>query len=170
MTGDKFEPKIIAFICRWGASAAADLAGVSRVHYPPNAIPITVKCSGMIDTRDVLAAFKNGADGVLIGACQKGGCHYMRGNENAAKRMNLLKDAISQLGIDPRRLKFEHIAGFQGARLGVVMEKYVDELKEIGPLELSSEVEKKFEKTAKEVKEKYQESLSKVAEANIDEI
>ncbi len=166
---DEFEPTILAFICHWGASAAADLAGVSRVQYPPNVIPITVKCSGMIDTRYVLAAFKNGADGVLIGACQKGDCHYMRGNENAAKRMGLLKEAISKLGIDPKRLKFERIAGFQSVRVSTIVKNYVNELKEIGPLELSPTVEKKFEETAKEVKEKYQESLDKAKEVDVDE-
>lgn len=152
---DEFEPKIIAFLCRWGASVAADLAGVSRVQYPSNAVPIRVKCSGMIDTRYVLTAFKNGADGVLIGACPEGDCHYMRGNENAVERMNLLKESIPQLGIDSKRLRFERIAGFQGVRLGGIMKEFVDELKELGPLKLNSKAEKKFEKTAKEVEEKF---------------
>lgn len=64
---DKFEPKIIGFCCNWCAYAGADLAGVSRLQYPPSLRIIRVMCSGMVHPRLVLQALTNGADGVLVG-------------------------------------------------------------------------------------------------------
>jgi F420-non-reducing hydrogenase iron-sulfur subunit len=67
MAADRFEPKIIAFLCNWCAYGAADLAGVSRMAYPPNIRPIRVMCSATVSPHHVLRALQNGADGVLVG-------------------------------------------------------------------------------------------------------
>jgi len=62
-----FEPKIIAFMCNWCTYGAADLAGVSRLKYPPNIRPVRVMCSATISPHHVLRAFQSGADGILVG-------------------------------------------------------------------------------------------------------
>ncbi len=64
---NRFEPKIIAFMCNWCAYGAADLAGVSRLSYPPNIRPIRVMCSATVSPHHVLRALQDGADGVLVG-------------------------------------------------------------------------------------------------------
>jgi F420-non-reducing hydrogenase iron-sulfur subunit len=67
MTEDRFEPRILAFLCNWCAYGAADLAGVSRLQYPSNLRAIRVMCSATVSPHHVLKAFQSGADGVLVG-------------------------------------------------------------------------------------------------------
>ncbi len=64
---DHFEPKILGFCCHWCTYAGADLAGVSRLQYPPNLRIIRVMCSGMVHPRLVVTALAKGADGILVG-------------------------------------------------------------------------------------------------------
>jgi len=73
---EDFEPRIVAFFCNWCTYLAADLAGTSRIKYVPNAEVVRVMCSGRVDVQFVLKAFAKGADGVLIGGCHPGDCHY----------------------------------------------------------------------------------------------
>lgn len=63
---EPFHPRIIAFACNWCAYSAADLAGVSRMQYPPNLRIIRVMCSGRVNPNFILKAFERGADGVLV--------------------------------------------------------------------------------------------------------
>ena len=82
-----FEPKIIGFCCNWCSYAGADLAGVSRLQYPPNLRMIRVMCSGSVNPEHILEAFRQGADGVFIGGCHPGDCHYMSGNYKAQRKV-----------------------------------------------------------------------------------
>jgi F420-non-reducing hydrogenase iron-sulfur subunit len=94
MAEKAFEPKIIGFFCNWCTYAGADLAGVSRLQYPPNIRVIRVMCSGTVSPHHVLRAFQKGADGVLIGGCHIGDCHYLKGNYMTIKRMTFLQDLL----------------------------------------------------------------------------
>lgn len=134
---ENFEPKIIAFLCHWCASAGADLAGVRRLQYPANAVPIRIMCSGRMDPQFVLEAFAKGADGVLIAGCHPGECHYISGNYKTFKRIALLKKLIAQLGIDDRRLRLEWISASEEVKFVTVMREFVKELKELGALKLN---------------------------------
>ncbi|HDM23351.1 methyl-viologen-reducing hydrogenase subunit delta [archaeon] len=134
----RFEPKIVAFLCKWCASAGADLAGVSRLEYPPNIIPITVPCSGRIDPQFILQAFKEGADGVLVGGCHTpGDCHYINGNFKCFKRVTLLKKMLRQFGIDERRLRLEWISATEGKKFARVVKEFVEELRKLGPIKVT---------------------------------
>ncbi len=64
---ETFEPKIVGLLCTWCAYSGADLAGTSRIKYPPNVRAIRIMCSGRVDPQFVLDAFAHGADGVLVG-------------------------------------------------------------------------------------------------------
>lgn len=134
---ENFEPKIIAFLCHWCASAGADLAGVRRLQYPANTVPIRIMCSGRMDPQFVLEAFAKGADGVLIAGCHPGECHYISGNYKTFKRIALLKKLIAQLGIDDRRLRLEWISASEEVKFVTVMREFVKELKELGALKLN---------------------------------
>ncbi len=134
---EEFEPRIVAFLCRWCAYAGADLAGVSRLEYPPNVIPILVPCSGRVDPQYILLAFKNGADGVLIGGCHTpNDCHYVSGNYKALKRYALLKKYLEQIGINPARVRLEWISATEGQKFARVIREFTEELKKLGPLRL----------------------------------
>jgi len=130
----EFEPKIIGFLCNWCAYAGADLAGISRIQYPPNIRIIRVMCSGRIDPLFVLEALKNGADGVLIGGCHvPSDCHYLSGNFKAWKRVLLLKKVLAQFGIEPERVRIEWISASEGDKFARVVKEMVEELKKLGP-------------------------------------
>jgi F420-non-reducing hydrogenase iron-sulfur subunit len=134
-----FEPKIIGFLCNWCAYAGADLAGVSRIQYPPNIIIIRVMCSGRIDPAFILEAFKDGADGVLVAGCHlPSDCHYISGNFKAMRRINLLKKVLKQFGIEPERVRLEWISASEGDKFATVVRDMVSEIKKLGPNPLVS--------------------------------
>ena len=129
-----FEPRIIGFLCNWCSYAGADLAGVSRIQYPPNIRIIRVMCSGRIDPAFVLEAFKDGADGVLVAGCHlPSDCHYISGNFKAMRRINLLRRVLKDFGIEPERLRLEWISASEGDKFAAVVRSMVDDLKKLGP-------------------------------------
>jgi F420-non-reducing hydrogenase iron-sulfur subunit len=129
-----FEPKIIGFLCNWCAYAGADLAGVSRIQYPPNIRIIRVMCSGRIDPAFILEAFKDGADGVLVAGCHlPSDCHYISGNFKAMRRINLTQKVLEGLGIEPERVRLEWISASEGDKFAAVVRDMVHQIKELGP-------------------------------------
>ncbi len=134
----EFEPKIIGFICKWCTSAGADLAGTSRMKYPPNMIPITIFCSSRIDPQYILWAFKNGADGVFIGGCHPNDCHYQDGNYKTMKRIPILKNLLKQLGIEPERLHLEWISASEADKFRKTITEFTETIKKLGPLNINS--------------------------------
>ncbi len=133
MNGNGFEPKIVAFTCNWCSYAAADLAGTSRIHYPPNVRTVRVMCSGMVDPIFVLRALETGFDGVLIAGCHFGDCHYVSGNVKAQERVETIRRLLYTLGLEDERLKLEWISAAEGGIFAETIEKYVVRLKELGP-------------------------------------
>jgi len=105
-----FEPKIIAFVCNWCTYIGADLAGTSRIQYPPNVRVVRLMCSGAVDPVFVLKALLDGADGVLIGGCHPGECHYQDGNLKARRRVDTLKEILKGVGMDEDRVWLRWIA------------------------------------------------------------
>jgi len=131
---EEFEPKIIGFLCNWCAYAGADLAGVSRIQYPPNIRIIRVMCSGRVDPVFVLEAFKNGADGVLVAGCHPPtDCHYISGNLKAQRRVALLRNVLKEFGVEPERLRLEWISASEGDKFATVIKDMVEEIKKLGP-------------------------------------
>ena len=141
MTEDNgFEPTIIGFLCNWCSYAGADLAGVSRIQYPPNIRIIRVMCSGRIDPSFVLEAFKDGADGVLVAGCHlPSDCHYISGNFKALRRITLLKTTLKEFGIEPERLRLEWISASEGDKFAAVVRDMVAEIKKLGPIPVKNE-------------------------------
>jgi len=131
---EQFEPTIVGFLCNWCAYAGADLAGVSRIQYPPNIRIIRVMCSGRIDPSYILEAFKDGADGVLVAGCHiPSDCHYISGNFKALRRVKLLKKVIDEFGIEPERLQIEWVSASEGDKFAKIVEEMVDKIKKLGP-------------------------------------
>jgi F420-non-reducing hydrogenase iron-sulfur subunit len=129
----EFEPKILGFLCNWCAYAGADLAGTSRLKYPPNVRSIRVMCSGRVDPVFVLEALKKGADGVLVAGCHPGDCHYQSGNYKTNRRMMLLKKLLDELNINPGRVRFEYVSASEGQKFASIVTEFVDDLKKMGP-------------------------------------
>ncbi len=133
MTEEPFEPKIIAFLCNWCTYTGADLAGTSRIQYPPNIRVIRLMCSGALDPVYVSKALLEGADGVLIGGCHPGDCHYQSGNYKARRRIAILKSILSQLGFDEERIWLRWISASEGRLFADTVTEMVAALKEKGP-------------------------------------
>jgi len=132
-----WEPKIVAIFCNWCTYLAADLAGTSRMKYAPNVRVVRVMCSGRIDPQFVLEAFAKGADGVLIGGCHPGDCHYQEGNYKTMRRVSLLKRVLKEMGIEEDRFRLEWISAAEADRLRVTMNDMVEKVRALGPLRLS---------------------------------
>jgi len=135
----EFEPNIIGFLCNWCSYAGADLAGTSRLKYPPNIKSIRVMCSGRVDPVFILEALRKGADGVLVAGCHPGDCHYQSGNYKTNRRIKLLKKLLQEMGIEPERVRFEYISASEGVKFAQVVTDFVDELKKLGPNPLKVE-------------------------------
>jgi len=133
---DRFEPRIVAFFCNWCTYTAADLAGVSRMKYAPNVRVIRVMCSGRLDPQFVLQAFARGADGVLIGGCHPGDCHYINGNYKCLRRFGLLKRMVKDMGIEDDRFRLEWISASEGDKVKGVVNDMTEKVRELGPLGL----------------------------------
>jgi F420-non-reducing hydrogenase iron-sulfur subunit len=131
-----FEPRIVAFFCNWCTYTAADLAGVSRMKYAPNIRVIRLMCSGRLDPQFVMAAFAGGADGVLIGGCHPGDCHYVEGNYKALRRVRLLERMLGDLGIEKDRFRLEWISASEGDRVKAVVNEMVEKVRALGPLDM----------------------------------
>jgi F420-non-reducing hydrogenase iron-sulfur subunit len=129
-----FEPKIIGFLCNWCSYAGADLAGVSRIQYPPNIRIIRVMCSGRIDPTFIFEALKDGADGVLVAGCHlPSDCHYISGNFKALRRITLLKETLKEFGVEPERVRLEWVSASEGDKFATIVRDMVEDLKKIGP-------------------------------------
>jgi F420-non-reducing hydrogenase iron-sulfur subunit len=130
---EEFEPTIIAFLCKWCSSAGSDLAGVSRMEYPPNVTPIQVMCSGSVSPLYVLSAFNRGADGVLVSGCHPGDCHYIKGNYYARRKLGLVKKLLEYVGLEPERFQVSWVSAAEGQKYTRVIKDFVNELKPLGP-------------------------------------
>ena len=128
-----YEPKIIVMVCNWCTYTAADLAGTSRLAYPANVRLVRLMCTGMIDVKYILKALLDGADGVFIGGCHPGDCHYLNGNLKARKRVTGVRKIIEQFGFEPERLRLQWIGASEGPEFQKNMTDFVEAVKALGP-------------------------------------
>jgi len=130
---EDWDPNIIGFACNWCCYAGADLAGTSRIQYPANIRIIRLMCTGRIDPTFILKAFFEGVDGILIGGCHPGDCHYQSGNHKAHRCIQLTKKLIAQFGIEPERLHLEWISASEGKLFAQTVTTFTDKIKSLGP-------------------------------------
>jgi len=133
MTEEEFEPLIIGFCCNWCSYAGADLAGVSRIQYPPNLRVIRVMCSGMVHPNLIIDALTKGADGVIICGCHIGDCHYLEGNVKAENRKEAIELMLEDFGIEPERFRLEWVSASEGPRFAEVITNMTETVRALGP-------------------------------------
>ena len=137
----EFEPQIVAFCCNWCTYAAADLAGTSRVHYPPNVRIVRVMCSGMVNPIYILKAFEGGADGVLVAGCHHSDCHYIDGPVKCDATVDKLRKVLHVLGLEDERFRRELVAASEGVVFARIIKEMVEQLKKIGPSPFKAKTE-----------------------------
>jgi len=128
-----YEPKILALCCHYCAYAAADLAGSTRIQYPPTVRVLRLPCTGKVDTGYILRAFERGVDGVIVAGCLEGGCHYQEGNLRAKKRVTLVRELMSESGLEPERLEMFNLSSAQGQTFADIVDLMTKRLRELGP-------------------------------------
>ncbi|MEW6524373.1 MAG: hydrogenase iron-sulfur subunit [Bacillota bacterium] len=128
-----WEPKIVAFLCHWCSYAGADLAGISRLQYPPNVRVVRVPCSGSVNPLYIVKALQQGADGVLVSGCHPGDCHYLAGNYVARRRFGLLKNLLEHVGVEPDRVQFSWVSAAEGQKFSQVIKEVTESVRKLGP-------------------------------------
>jgi F420-non-reducing hydrogenase iron-sulfur subunit len=131
-----FEPRIIAFLCNWCAYTGADLAGTSRMQYPPNVRIVRMMCTGAIDPVYVIKALVDGADAVLIAGCHPGDCHYSEGNYKARRYIAQLKTILEETGFDPERIWLRWISASEGRLFAETVAEMTEAVRAGGPTPL----------------------------------
>ena len=128
-----WQPRVIAFLCNWCSYAGADLAGVSRIQYPPNIRVVRVPCSGRVNPSFIIKALQSGADGVLVSGCHPGDCHYISGNYYARRRFALLASLLECVGLEKERVHFSWVSAAEGVKFSQVVTEVVKEVAALGP-------------------------------------
>lgn len=152
-----WQPRIVAFFCNWCTYTAADLAGVSRLKYAANVRVIRLMCSGRVDPQFILEALARGADGVLIGGCHPGDCHYVEGNYKLLRRFQMLQRLLRDMGIEEKRVRLEWISAAEGDKVRSVINEMTQQLQALGPLGLPGRFEewdREMERLETEVRNK----------------
>ncbi|MFH1477010.1 MAG: hydrogenase iron-sulfur subunit [Verrucomicrobiota bacterium] len=129
----EFQPRILAFLCNWCSYAGADLAGVSRLQYPPNVRIVRVPCSGRVNPAYILKALQAGIDGVLVSGCHPGDCHYLTGNYHARRKFRLLKELLDFVGVEDGRVQFSWVSAAEGAKFAQVVNAVTEKVRALGP-------------------------------------
>jgi F420-non-reducing hydrogenase iron-sulfur subunit len=136
---ENFEPRIVAFLCHWCTYTGADLAGTTRQQYPPNVRVVHLMCSGAVDVVYVMKALMDGADGVIIGGCHPGDCHYQSGNYKARRRVAILKSILSEFGIPEERVTLKWISASEGRLFAETVREVTAKIAALGPSEFKRE-------------------------------
>ncbi len=141
LANKEWEPKIAAIVCNWCTYAGADLAGISRIPYPPNVRIIRVPCTGRINPFYIVKALQQGADGVLVSGCHPGECHYISGNLVARRKFAMLKSFLNYIGVEGDRTMFTWVSASEGDRFAQVIRGVTTKVKALGP---ANKMVKKF--------------------------
>jgi coenzyme F420-reducing hydrogenase delta subunit len=128
-----FEPRIVAFVCKWCTYAGADLAGTIRLKYPHNVRLIKLPCTGRADCFLIVKAFEQGADAVLVSGCHPGDCHYRSGNYSARRRFQVFRELLGFMGVDLRRVHFAWVSAAEGAKWAETVAEISDQVRQLGP-------------------------------------
>jgi F420-non-reducing hydrogenase iron-sulfur subunit len=142
------EPKIVAFLCHWCSYTGADLAGTSRIKYSSAVRIIRVMCSGRIEPTFVMKALSEGADGVLICGCHPGDCHYHEGNYKCLRRYLMLREMLTQFGLEPGRTRLEWVSASEGADFAKLADEFTETIRALGPLDWKGSLARLAEVTA----------------------
>jgi coenzyme F420-reducing hydrogenase delta subunit len=126
-------PNLVAFCCKYCAYAAADLAGVLRLRYPPEIRIVQIPCTGRLDILEVLQAFEYGADAIMVAGCLEGDCHFQSGNLVARSRVDRIKKIMEKVGIEPERIEMFNMSSAMGRKFAEAATKMSERIETLGP-------------------------------------
>jgi len=130
---NRFEPKIVGFVCNWGAYSALEAAGLAKTRYAPNVRLIRLMCMGRVHTGMLLKAFELGADGVLLLGCPPGSCHYEFGIDRTKESVAETKKMLNLLGMGSKRVHLVEVPQGDGDFVAHRIDVFVKRTKGLGP-------------------------------------
>lgn len=133
MTND-YNPHILGFLCNWCCYTAADSAGVGRYQYPPNLRVVRIMCTGRLDPSFPLEGLANGADGIFVGGCHPGECHYQDGNYHALVSASLVHEMLDRLGVARERFLIDWASAAEGPNFVKIITAFTNRIAGLGPL------------------------------------
>ncbi|WP_456385546.1 hydrogenase iron-sulfur subunit [Desulfolithobacter sp.] len=137
----EYTPNILGFLCNWCCYTAADSAGVGRYQYPPNLRVIRIMCTGRLDPSFPLEGLASGADGIFVGGCHPGECHYQDGNYHALVTASLVHEMLARLGIARERFLIDWASAAEGPNFVRIITSFTHKIRELGPLGQAEGVE-----------------------------
>ncbi|RJX30427.1 MAG: hydrogenase iron-sulfur subunit [Desulfurivibrio sp.] len=140
MTNQHYHPKILGFLCNWCCYTAADSAGVGRYQYPPNLRVIRIMCTGRLDPSFPLEALAGGADGVFVGGCHPGECHYQDGNYHALVSAALVHEMLARVGVSRERFLIDWASAAEGPNFVKIITAFTKQTEQLGPLGLAENI------------------------------
>lgn len=148
MSEPTFEPRILAYCCKYCAYAAADLAGSMRLNYPGNVRIIQVPCTGRVDVLHLMKAIEEGADGVYVAGCLEGECHFINGNIRVRRRVEYVKQVLSEIGMAPERVEMFNLSSAMGPRFAQIATEFTEQIRRLGPSPIGQWLEAETRKDA----------------------
>lgn len=139
---EPYFPKILGFLCNWCCYTAADSAGVGRYQYPPNLRVIRIMCTGRLDPSFPLEGLANGADGVFVGGCHPGECHYQEGNYHALVSASLVHEMLERLGVNSERFLIDWASAAEGPNFVKIITAFTEKIRVLGPLGQAEKIER----------------------------
>ena len=124
--------RIIGFVCRDSALAAAEQAASKGMPYSSSVTLVEMPCTGRVDTVHLLRAFREGADAVFVAGCLEGNCKFQYGNIEARKRVTLTKSLLQAAGLEPERLEMFNLASNQEWRFVEIVQEMVSRTERLG--------------------------------------
>ncbi|AGK60363.1 CoB--CoM heterodisulfide reductase subunit A [Archaeoglobus sulfaticallidus PM70-1] len=128
-------PLILVFACWYCSYGAIDLAGTTKLQYEPNIRVIRTLCSGRVDPEWILFALKSGIDGVMVSGCRMGECHFKYGNYKASDRVNAIREALKEVGINPDRVATSWHSAGEAKEIVSDFNDFVRKIRELGAIE-----------------------------------
>lgn len=139
----EYNPRILGFLCNWCCYTAADSAGVGRYQYPPNMRVIRIMCTGRLDPSFPLEGFANGADGIFVGGCHPGECHYQDGNYHALISASLVHEILERIGVSRERFLIDWASAAEGPNFVKIITSFTQKIRILGPLGQAEKIEQK---------------------------
>ena len=136
-----FEPRIVGFVCNWGAYSGVEMAGVNRKEYSTSVRLVKVMCLGRLHLGLILKAFELGADGVMLLGCQSDDCHYESGIAMAKELFTQAGKVLNLLGIDQKRLDLVEVPLGRGDLLAKQVSTFARRVGKVGSSPLQSSTE-----------------------------
>ncbi|MBU0485372.1 MAG: hydrogenase iron-sulfur subunit [Proteobacteria bacterium] len=140
---NEYNPHILGFLCNWCCYTAADSAGVGRYQYPPNLRVIRIMCTGRLDPSFPLEGLVGGADGIFVGGCHPGECHYQDGNYHALVSASLVHEMLDRLGIVRERFLIDWASAAEGPNFVKIITAFTEQIRKLGPLGQAEKIDQR---------------------------